>query len=120
MYDITWPRAFNHEALAAVLASATRQHVGYVNTPPGMAAKVLQRQGNPDWYVHHLVEMAAMFRAGAGANVSSAVEDLTGRPPRSIESFATEHASSFSKDDASPLAHSAARIAVGIVGLLRN
>ncbi|MBJ8348309.1 SDR family oxidoreductase [Antrihabitans sp. YC2-6] len=114
VYDITGPRAFDYAQLAAVLADATEQHVRYVGTPPIMAAKVIRRQGHPDWYIQHLAEMAEMFRAGAGATVSSAVEDLTGRPPRSIESFAHEYAAMFRQGRAAPLVHTVARAGIGI------
>ncbi|HSV40696.1 MAG TPA: SDR family oxidoreductase [Nocardioidaceae bacterium] len=97
VFDVTGPRSFNYKELAAILTTTTRRRIRYVNTPPALAARVLRRQGHPDWYVHHLVEMAAMFRAGAGATVSNAVADLTGRPPRSVEDFANDHASSFSR-----------------------
>ncbi|TXS44066.1 SDR family oxidoreductase [Streptomyces sp. uw30] len=116
VYDITGPRAFGYGELATVLADATGQRVRYVNTPPGLAANVLRRQGKPDWYVEHLVEMAELFRAGAGATVSTSVRDLTGRPPRTIESFAAEHANSFTQDGVSPFLHHAARFGLTLAG----
>ncbi|WP_433191882.1 SDR family oxidoreductase [Nocardia sp. CA-107356] len=116
VYDVTGPRAFSYAELAAVLASATAQRVRYVNTPPKLAANVLRRQGKPDWYVEHLAEMAELFRAGAGATVSTTVRDLTGRPPQTIESFAAEHASSFTQDGVSRLVHTAARLGLTVAG----
>ena len=95
VYDVTGPRAFSYEELASVLATATDQRVRYVNTPPALAVKALRRQGKPDWHVEHLAEMANLFRAGAGAMVSTTVRDLTGQAPRTIEAFSAEHASSF-------------------------
>ncbi|WP_328881671.1 SDR family oxidoreductase [Streptomyces sp. NBC_00299] len=116
VYDVTGPRAFGYEELAAVLADATGQRVRYVSMPPGFAANVLRRQGKPDWYVEHLVEMAELFRAGAGATVSTTVRDLTGRPPRTIESFAAEHAGSFTREGVPQLLHTAARFGLTMAG----
>ncbi|NMN99419.1 SDR family oxidoreductase [Antrihabitans stalactiti] len=97
VYDVTGPRAFGYSELAAVLTGATGRRVRYLDTPPRLAAKALRRQGQPDWKVEHLVEMAELFRAGAGATVSTTVRDLTGHAPRTIESFAAEHASAFKR-----------------------
>lgn len=97
VYDITGPRAFSYRQLAGLLGTAAGRKVRYLDLPPALAATALRRQGNPDWYVHHLDEMARMFRAGAGAMVSSSVEDLTGHGPRSIEDFAAEHAAAFAR-----------------------
>ncbi len=95
VYDITGPRAFTYQQLAGVLEDATARVVQYVDTPPALAETVLRRQGHPDWFVQHLGEMAQMFRVGAGAAVSTAVEDLTGHRPRSIEAFVAEHRAAF-------------------------
>lgn len=116
VYDVTGPRAFGYEELAAVLSDATGQRVRYVSMPPGLAANVLRRQGKPDWYVEHLVEMAELFRAGAGATVSTTVRDLTGRPSRTIESFAAEHAGSFTQEGVPQLLHTAARFGLTMAG----
>ncbi|MEU8988485.1 hypothetical protein AB0C98_18900 [Streptomyces sp. NPDC048558] len=90
--------------------------VRYVSMPSGFAANVLRRQGKPDWYVEHLVEMAQLFRAGAGATVSTTVRDLTGRPPRTIESFAAEHAGPFTQEGVPRLLHTAVRFGLTMVG----
>ncbi|MEU9734282.1 SDR family oxidoreductase [Streptomyces sp. NPDC048002] len=95
VYDITGPRAFDYPELAAVLSRATGRRVRYVSTPAGLAARVLRRQGRPDWEVAHLLDMAELFRSGAGATVSTTVRDLTGRPARTVEDFAAEHAGAF-------------------------
>ncbi|MFC8090810.1 FAD-dependent monooxygenase [Streptomyces sp. NPDC057301] len=118
VYDVTGPRAFGYEELAAVLADATGQRVRHVSMPSGIAANVLRRRGKPDWYVEHLVEMAELFRAGAGAGatVSTTVRDLTGRPSRTIESFAAEHAGSFTQEGVPQLLHTAARFGLTMAG----
>lgn len=116
VYDVTGPRAFNYQELAAALATATEQRVSYVNVPPALAAKALRRQGKPDWYVEHLAEMADLFRAGAGALVSPTVYAVTGQAPRPIEAFAAEHASSFTGPRVSRLLHPAVKFGLTVVG----
>ncbi|WP_418005102.1 SDR family oxidoreductase [Mycobacterium sp. PDNC021] len=115
VYDITGPRAFAYDQLAAVLTDATGRPVRFIDTPPAMTELALRRQGHPDWYIHHLIEMARMFRAGAGAAVSTSVMTLTGRPPRSIEEFTLEHVEQFNQSDNSWLKHAAARVGIGAI-----
>ncbi|HEV2375195.1 MAG TPA: SDR family oxidoreductase [Streptosporangiaceae bacterium] len=114
VYDVTGPRAFTYRQLAGVLSNATHRTISYVNPPPALAARVLRRQGYEDWYVEHLAAMTALFRAGAGATVSTAVADVTGRQPRSIEDFTTEFASQFSQNPAPPPVQTAARLGLGL------
>jgi uncharacterized protein YbjT (DUF2867 family) len=114
VYDITGPRAFTYSELAAILSEATGSTVSFVDTPPSMAQKVLVKQGTEEWYIHHLMEMAEMFRAGAGASTSNAVEALTGRQPRSIESFAAEHAPAFSQAGRPRAVAAVARFGIGL------
>ena len=114
VYDITGPRAFSYAQLAAVLTEATGRPVHFIDTPPAMTELALRRQGHPDWYIHHLTEMAQLFRAGAGAAVSTSVQALTGRAPRSIEEFAREYVEHFSPAGPSWRMH-AARVGIGAV-----
>ncbi|MFJ5261219.1 SDR family oxidoreductase [Streptomyces sp. NPDC088387] len=116
VYDVTGPRAFPYAELAAILTRATGQRVRYVHTPPALAATVLRRQGRPDWQIEHLVEMAELFRAGAGATVSGTVRELTGLAPRSIEGFAAEYAGAFDQGGGARLLRPAARIGLTVAG----
>lgn len=113
VYDITGPRAFTYEQLAGVLADATGRPVRYADIPRALAAKGLRSQGKPDWYVHHLDEMAQLFRAGAGASVSTAVRDLTGFRPRSVEDFVVENVAAFTPRGGS-IVQSAAHVGLSL------
>ena len=49
----------------------------------------------PPWQVEGLLEDYAHYRRGEAASVSSAVADITGRPPRDIQQFARDYAPAF-------------------------
>lgn len=49
----------------------------------------------PDWLVQHLDGAFAKFRAGEFAATTDTVAVVTGRPPRSIADFITDHADAF-------------------------
>jgi uncharacterized protein YbjT (DUF2867 family) len=127
VYDVTGPRAFTYKQLAAILSEVTHRRIAYVNPPPALATWALRRQGHEEWYVEHLAAMTGLFRAGAGATVSTVVRDVTARPPHSIESFAAEYLDRFSQDGTPPVVQTAARVgmsltarAASITGKVRN
>lgn len=69
--------------------AARRLGARYVNVPPRLAEKALLRRGTSAFEVDHSLRMAAYFRSGADAAPTPAVRSLTGRPPRSLDEFAT-------------------------------
>ena len=52
-------------------------------------------QGLPDFVARQVVGVYAQLRRGIAAQVTTAVESLTGRPPRDFAAFAREHAHLF-------------------------
>jgi hypothetical protein len=57
----------------------------------------LLQQGYPEWQVDGLIEDYAHYRRGEAAAISTAVEDVTGRPARSFASFARDYKAAFSQ-----------------------
>jgi hypothetical protein len=49
----------------------------------------------PEWFVGAMVEVMEHTRTGAAAHVTSAISDLTARPPRTYDEFAREFANVF-------------------------
>jgi hypothetical protein len=58
---------------------------------PEQAGDAARARGLSDWEAGHLTEMLAMFRTGASEYVTTDVEELTGRPPRSVRDFVRDH-----------------------------
>jgi hypothetical protein len=51
--------------------------------------------GLPHWQVDGLIEDYAHYRRGEASSIASGVQDATGSPPRSFDSFARDYASAF-------------------------
>ncbi|GAB2911506.1 NmrA family NAD(P)-binding protein [Streptomyces mayteni] len=80
-YDLTGPEALTHAEIAAKLG------VPFHDQPPAEAAARLREQGLPGWFVDDLLWLYADLAAGNLSEVTTAVHDLTGRPPRTFDEF---------------------------------
>jgi hypothetical protein len=81
--------------VAAGLSAATRRRVEFVDIPGDAAYQAMTGDGMPGFVAEQIVAMFARLRQGVGAQVSPAVETLTGSTPRDFACFATDHARLF-------------------------
>jgi uncharacterized protein YbjT (DUF2867 family) len=91
-YTLTGPQALDHAEIAATIHQACGRPVRYEAISEEEARRVLSEAGFPAPWVERLVGFYRLVREGAAAPVSSAVQDLVGRPARTFSTFATEHA----------------------------
>jgi uncharacterized protein YbjT (DUF2867 family) len=94
-YELTGPDAVSYGDIAAELSHATGTHVEYVDVPPHAARERLVASGMPDWLIVHLDGVFAKIRAGELAATTDSVALLTGRAPRTIADFVTDHRDAF-------------------------
>jgi len=94
-YLLTGPRAITYAEVAAELAAATGSRVEFVDVPGDAARQAMIGDGVPGFVAEQIVAMFAALRPGAGAQVTNAVEALTGRAPRDFAAFARDHARLF-------------------------
>ena len=93
-YTLTGPASITHAQMAAALTAALGRDVTFTDVPPEAFADSL-RGILPPWQVEGLLEDYAHYRRGEAASVSSAVAEITGRPPRDIQQFARDYAPAF-------------------------
>lgn len=67
--------------------AAKLRGVRYVNVPTRIARKALIRRGASEFEANHSMNMARYFASGADGSATAAVEQLTGRVPRSLKNF---------------------------------
>jgi uncharacterized protein YbjT (DUF2867 family) len=91
-YELTGPEALNVYAVAAVLRATTGTDIHYVDTPPGTFRDALSNSGMPQPMVTAFLELHSVMASSKRAPVTSHVQQVTGRPPRSFADFAAEHA----------------------------
>lgn len=95
VYSLTGPDALTFVDMAHQLSQAVGRSITYVDVPPEAMRAALADLGFPAWQADGLLEEFAMYRRGAAAGVEAGVREALGRPPRSFDEFARDHAPLF-------------------------
>jgi hypothetical protein len=83
--------------MADEISRAIGKKVSYVHVPPEYARKQMLASGVPRWLAEDMLTLFAACREGYGADVSTAVKDVTGQRARSFREFARDYAAVFQK-----------------------
>jgi uncharacterized protein YbjT (DUF2867 family) len=94
-YTLTGPAALTHADVAATLARNAGREVEYVPVPDEAAHEGMLAAGIPGPYADALIELFAWYRTGGGEPVSEDVPAVLGRPARSVDEWARDHAAVF-------------------------
>ncbi|MGJ7497729.1 SDR family oxidoreductase [Variovorax sp. RT4R15] len=95
-FTLTGPQALGYREAAALLSRVAGRPIRYTPISDDAFVAMLQGVGLPEVYGRMLAGLFSAVREGATASVSEGVEVLTGRPPRSLERYASDHASALS------------------------
>jgi uncharacterized protein YbjT (DUF2867 family) len=90
--ELTGPEALTWFEVADAMSSALGREVRHHPTPPDLVAHAIRALGRPEWVIEHAVELSALLREPKAAHVTETVEEITGRPPRSLTDFLTDYA----------------------------
>jgi uncharacterized protein YbjT (DUF2867 family) len=110
---LTGPEALSHPDAAAIITARTGRRVRVVRIDTGEQAAGYRAAGMSAEFAAALAAVDDGIRAGREGRVSTAVLDLTGRPPRTFADFVEEHAAVWVDDERRPTAD---RGANGVVG----
>ena len=94
-YTPSGPKSISLTEVAAAFSSALDKEVNYIDVPMEAADESLSGMGFPEWNKNAYLEYFKAYSEGWGDYTSSDVEDLTGNPARSIETFAKDFAQVF-------------------------
>jgi uncharacterized protein YbjT (DUF2867 family) len=94
-YSLTGPEALSYGEAAEILSKVVDKKIVYVNIPEEAARKGLKEFGINDWLINSMMELYAIVSSGYASNLSSDVEELTGKKPISFLQFARDYADSF-------------------------
>ncbi len=94
-YDITGPAALSNMQIAAQLSTLLQRQVTYTPTSDEALREGLLAAGFSAWYVDGLVKLYQFYRQGGGAPVTSDLERLIGRSPRTMEAYLQENRVAF-------------------------
>ncbi|HEX6712610.1 MAG TPA: NAD(P)H-binding protein [Thermoleophilaceae bacterium] len=93
--ELTGPQAYTWFEVAELMSSALGRPITHLPTPTDALAQGMRALGRPEWLVEHVLELAVLMSEPKAAEVTDTVEDVTGRPPRSLTEFLTDNASAF-------------------------
>ena len=93
-YDVTGPEALSHQDVAGKLGSVLGRQISYTSTPLDAFRQALAGYGVGEWMAGCLSEMYEDYqrsgRGGYAARVTGVVEEVTGRPARSLDALLAE------------------------------
>jgi len=93
-YMLTGSEAVSYYEVAEAVSQAIHEPVTYVSQTPEEARKRLEAKGLPEWAVKLFLVMAKNQQAD-GATVSTAVQEILGKPSRNVYYFAKDYATWF-------------------------
>jgi uncharacterized protein YbjT (DUF2867 family) len=101
-YDVTGPEALSYADVAGKLSTYSGRRITYVDVPDEAVRETLRGFGVGEWLVGALVDLYQDYkRSGAdgyAAQVTNAVAELTGRPPRTLDQLLDESGSAIKGD----------------------
>ncbi|TGE26974.1 SDR family oxidoreductase [Hymenobacter metallicola] len=92
-YELTGPQAVSLTEVATALSQATGRPIAYVDVSEEAARQAMSQ--SPAWMRDAMMELYGISKAGYAAGITTAVEAITGCPPRTIEQFAHDYCQHF-------------------------
>jgi uncharacterized protein YbjT (DUF2867 family) len=94
-FTLTGPESLTYAEAAAVLSQAAGRTLRYTPVEDGPFLASLVQAGLPQDYAGLLTALFGFVRQGAAARVTGDVQELAGRPPRTLAQYAQDHAQAF-------------------------
>jgi len=94
-FNLTGPEALSYGDAAEILSQASGRAIAYKPATDGEFVSTLVNAGVPKAYAEFLAAIFHPVREGWTASVSNAVQTLTGKAPRSVETYARDYAGVF-------------------------
>jgi len=89
-YTLTGPQAHTYDEAAAILSAAAGRTITHVRVPPAALVEAMAGAGLPRWLARDLTTQYEVIAAGDYDEISGDVEVVTGRPARSVATFAAD------------------------------
>lgn len=94
-YTLTGPASISMAEAAAQLSQGIEKPVSYVAVPHEAARQSMLQNGMPAWVANLLVEYGTAYAENWGNFTTPDIQELLGRPARSVLDFARDHAAPF-------------------------
>jgi uncharacterized protein YbjT (DUF2867 family) len=94
--ELTGPEALTWPEVAEKMTEVLGRPITHVATPTDALAQGMRAMGRPEWQVQHAIEVAVLLAEPKAAEVTDTVEQIIGRPPRTLADFLNDNAAAFS------------------------
>lgn len=89
-FDLTGPKAYDHDDVAAAISAATGRSVSYQEIAPEMLQKGLLQAGLPADYVEFMLMIFGFLREGYNTRTENSVQRILGKKPRDLSDYAND------------------------------
>ena len=90
-YDLTGPEALSLAQVAEKFSKVLGREIRYVAQPVEEFRKILTQVGLPEWRVNAVCDEFTLLSKKASMQTTDTIQQLLGRPPRSVEQFVKDH-----------------------------
>jgi uncharacterized protein YbjT (DUF2867 family) len=94
-YNITGPNAISYAQAAEILSNEIGRKIKYVDISEDQAREGMKAIGMDEWFINSMMELFSITRAGYVSDVSSAIEEVTGKKPITFSEFAKDYSGAF-------------------------
>jgi uncharacterized protein YbjT (DUF2867 family) len=94
-YALTGPEAVSYREQAVRLFKAAGREIGVEPVETEAVKQALVQAGVPPWNAEGLAELWELYASGGATLVASGVDDVLGRAPRDLDTFARDHVDAF-------------------------
>jgi uncharacterized protein YbjT (DUF2867 family) len=95
VYTITGAEALSYSKMAEILSTAIGKKISYVNISEEESRRAMKDIGLSEWWINAIIEVYEYYKKGTQKQVSSAVEEVTGKKPIPFSRFAKDYAQTF-------------------------
>src|SRR5207244_9504030 len=103
-YDVTGPESLTYADVAERLTYALGKPVTYVDVPPEAARDSMLQTGMSPWFVDGVLELYALWRVNAAAEIADTVWDVAKKEPIPFADFARDYAPQFGRQSRDTMA----------------
>ena len=94
-YNITGPEAISYGDVAKILSEQVHKKISYADISEDDARKEMKDTGSDEWTIDYMIELFNIIRNGYLSQVSSVIDDVTGKRPITLSQFAKDYSSAF-------------------------
>lgn len=95
VYTITGPEILSYHQAAEILSEATGKKIRYLNVPEEEYRQEMKDSGIGDWWINVIMEVYEFYKSRTQEQISTAVEEITGKKPITFAQFAKDYAEAF-------------------------